>query len=133
MTRRTSTIDRMSKLPPSSRYLQRAAEPVGETEREALSKRVSDAFSDGRLESDSYRQSMDVIYGAKTLGDLVPVVEQLPAAALETPAIVGEGKLLAGQTGEIHAPARIGMVAVGAVAGVVTLLAIVAVLLFWLL
>ena len=76
---------------------------------------------------------MDVIYGAKTLGELVPVVEQLPAAALETPAIVGEGKLPAGQTGEIHPPARIGMVAVGAVAGVVTLLAIVAVLLFWLL
>ena len=52
----------MNKLPPSSRYLQRAAEPVGETEREALSKRVSDAFADGRMESDSYRQSMDVIY-----------------------------------------------------------------------
>ena len=100
---------------------------------EALSKRVSDAFADGRMESDSYRHSMDVTYGAKTLGDLVPVVEQLPAAALETPAIVGEGKLPAGQTGEIHAPARIGMVAVGAVAGVVTLLAIVAVFLFWLL
>ena len=75
----------MSKLPPSSRYLQRADEPVDETEREALSKRVSDAFADGRLESDSYQQSMDVIYGAKTLGELVPVVEQLLAAALETP------------------------------------------------
>ena len=46
----------MNKLPPSSRYLQRAAEPVGETERDALSKRVSDAFADGRMESDSYRQ-----------------------------------------------------------------------------
>ena len=123
----------MSKLPLSSRYLQRADEPIDETERETLSKRVSDAFADGRLESDSYQQSMDVIYGAKTLGELVPVVEQLPAAALETPAIVGEGKLLAGQTGEIRAPARIGMVAVRAMAGVVTLLAIVAVLLLWLL
>ena len=123
----------MSKLPPSSRYLQRADEPVDETEREALSKRVSDAFADGRLESDSYQQSMDVIYGAKTLGELVPVVEQLRAAPLETTATVGEGKLPAGQTGEIRAPARIGMVAVGAVAGVVTLLAIVAVLLLWLL
>ena len=76
---------------------------------------------------------MDVIYGAKTLGELVPVVEQLPAAALETPAIVGEGKLPAGQTGEIHTPARVGMAVVGAVVGVVTLLAIVAVLLLWLL
>ncbi len=129
MTGETSTIDRMSKLPPSSRYLQRAAEPVGDMEREALSKRVSDAFADGRMESDSYRQSMDVIYGAKTLGELVPVVEQLPAAALDTPAIVGEGKLPAGQTGELNAPTRAGWVAFGAIAGAATLLALVAVLL----
>lgn len=129
MTGETSTIDRMSKLPPSSRYLQRAAEPVGDMEREALSKRVSDAFADGRMESDSYRQSMDVIYGAKTLGELVPVVEQLPAAALDTPAIVGEGKLPAGQTGELNAPARAGWVAFGAIVGAATLLALVAVLL----
>lgn len=129
MTGETSTIDRMSKLPPSSRYLQRAAEPVGDMEREALSKRVSDAFADGRMESNSYRQSMDVIYGAKTLGELVPVVEQLPAAALDTPAIVGEGKLPAGQTGELNAPARAGWVAFGAIAGAATLLALVAVLL----
>lgn len=72
---------------------------------------------------------MDVIYAAKTLGELVPVVEQLPAAAVNTPAIVGEGKLPAGQTGEIRAPARVGWVAFGAIAGAATLLAIVAILL----
>ena len=72
---------------------------------------------------------MDVIYTAKTLGELVPVVEQLPAAAVNTPAIVGEGKLPAGQTGEIRAPARVGWVAFGAIAGAATLLAIVAILL----
>ena len=119
----------MSKLPPSSRYLQRADEAVDDVEREALTKRVSDAFADGRLDADSYRQSMDVIYAAKTLGELVPVVEQLPAAAVNTPAIVGEGKLPAGQVGEIRAPARAGWVAFGAIAGAATLLALVAFLL----
>lgn len=123
----------MSKLPPSSRYLQRSTEPVSEKEREALTQRVSDAFADGRLESDAYQQSMDVIYGAKTLGDLVPVVEQLPAAAVNTPAIVGEGKLSPGQTGELRIPARAGLVAVGVIAGVSVLLTLVLVLLFWVL
>ena len=75
---------------------------------------------------------MDVIYAAKTLGELVPVVEQLPAAAVNTPAIVGEGKLPAGQVGEIRTPARVGWVAFGAIAGAATLLAIVAILLLWL-
>jgi hypothetical protein len=123
----------MSTLPPSSRYLQRATEPVGETEREALVKRVSDAFTDGRLNQESYQQSMDVIYGAKTLGDLVPVVEQLPAAAVNTPAIVGEGKLPAGQTGELYPPARAGLMAVGAIAGIAVLLVVVVALALWLL
>jgi hypothetical protein len=126
-------MDHMSKLPPSSRYLQRADEPVGETERGALTKRVSDAFADGRLDADSYRQFMDVIYAAKTLGELVPVVEQLPAAAVNTPAIVGEGKLPAGQVGEIRTPARVGWVVFGAITGVAALLALVAVLLLLLL
>ena len=72
---------------------------------------------------------MDVIYAAKTLGELVPVVEQLPAAAVNTPAIVGEGNLPAGQVGEIRTPVRVGWVAFGAIAGAATLLAIVAILL----
>jgi len=83
----------MSNLPPSSRYLQRADEAVEEIEREALAQRVSDAYADGRLEVESYRQSMDVIYGASTLGELVPVIKQLPAAAVNTPEIVGKGTL----------------------------------------
>ena len=126
------TMDRMSNLPPSSRYLQRAGEAVDDAERESLTKRVSDAFADGRLDADAYRQSMDVIYAAKTLGELVPVVEQLPAAAVNTPAIVGEGNLPAGQVGEIRTPVRVGWVAFGAIAGAATLLAIVAILLLWL-
>ena len=94
---------------------------------------MSDAFADGRLDADSYRQFMDVIYAAKTLGELVPVVEELPAAAVNTPAIVGEGKLPAGQVGEIRTPARVGWVVFGAITGVAALLALVAVLLLLLL
>lgn len=125
----------MSNLPPSSRYLQRADEAVEEIEREALAQRVSDAYADGRLEAESYRQSMDVIYGASTLGELVPVIEQLPAAAVNTPEIVGKGTLLAGQTGTSATPARIVWPAVGVVAGILVLLILVAVIgaLLWIL
>lgn len=69
-----------------------------------LSKRVSGAFADGRIESDPYQQSMGVIYGTKTLDDLVPVTEQLPIATLEIPAIIGEEGLPTGQTGGAHTP-----------------------------
>lgn len=78
----------MSSLPPSSKYLQQADSAVEDDEREALTKRLSDAFADGRLEQDDYMAALDVVYGAQHLGELVPVVERLPAASVETPGIV---------------------------------------------
>ena len=77
-----------SSLPPSSRYLQQAGAAVDDVEREALTKRLSDAFSDGRMGQDDYMASLDTVYSAATLGELVPVIEQLPAAATEVPSIV---------------------------------------------
>ena len=126
----------MSNLPSSSRYLQRADEAVEEIEREALAQRVSDAYADGRLEVESYRQSMDVIYGASTLGGVGACDKsnsQLPPST--TPEIVGKGTLPAGQTGAPATLARIVWPAVGIVAGIVVLLILVAVIgaLLWIL
>lgn len=87
----------MSSLPPSSRYLQQASAAVEDDEREALTKRLSDAFADGRLAQEDYMASLDVVYGAKNLGELVPVIEQLPAAAVEVPNMVQGSKLPAGE------------------------------------
>ncbi len=87
-------------LPPSSKYIQKAHEPVDDVEREAISKRLSDAYADGRVSQDDYLGAMDVVYGARTLGDLVPVMEKLPAAATDVPAIVGTGSVPAGQVNE---------------------------------
>lgn len=78
----------MSSLPPSSKYLQQAGSAVDDDEREALAERLSAAFADGRLEQDDYMAGLDVVYGAQHLGELVPVIEQLPAAPVETPGIV---------------------------------------------
>ena len=114
----------MAELPPSSKYHQRAESPVDEVEREALVKRLSDAYADGRMEQDDYLSALDAVYGANRLGDLVPVVERLPAPATEVPAIVGTGTAPAGEL----VPAKGGL-ALGfmAVAGILSLLLVLAV------
>lgn len=75
-------------LPPSSKYLQRSGDPLDEVERESITKRLNEAFADGRITHDEYAAAMDTLYSARTLGDLVPVVEKLPAAPANVPAIV---------------------------------------------
>ena len=41
-------------LPPSSKYLQRAADPVDDVERESLTARLNSAFAEGRVTHDEY-------------------------------------------------------------------------------
>ncbi len=84
-------------LPPSSKYLQRSADPVDDAERESITRRLNQAFADGRISHDQYAADMDIVYAARVLGDLVPVIERLPAAVDNVPAIIEEGKLPAGQ------------------------------------
>lgn len=68
-------MEPMTSLPPSSKYRQRASEAVDDLERESLTTRLSDAYADGRLDQDSYMAALDVVYDARSLGELVPVVE----------------------------------------------------------
>lgn len=72
-------------MPPSSKYLQQADAAVDDIEREALTKQLSDAFADGRMSQDEYMTAMDTLYQAQSLGELVPVVEHLPAKVDEVP------------------------------------------------
>ncbi|GAA4904689.1 hypothetical protein GCM10025789_24790 [Tessaracoccus lubricantis] len=113
-------------LPPSSKYLQRANDPVDETERSSITQRLNDAFADGRLTHDEYAAAMDVVYDARTLGDLVPVMEKLPAAATSVPAIVEQGGPPAGQVSEarslVPVAALVGIVGVSLVAVLIILL-----------
>lgn len=118
-------------LPPSSKYLQRRADPVDDVERESLTQRLNGAFADGRISHDQYAEAMDTLYAARSLGDLVPVVEKLPAAAENAPAIVERGTLPAGQVTQARDLAPLGLL-VGAVGVVlVAALAILLVILFF--
>ncbi|HJE51613.1 MAG TPA: DUF1707 domain-containing protein [Tessaracoccus flavescens] len=88
-------------LPPSSKYIQRSGDPLDEVERDSITKRLNAAFADGRITHDEYAEHMDTLYAARTLGDLVPVIEKLPAAATSVPAIVEQDRALpAGQVTE---------------------------------
>lgn len=75
----------MPELPPSSKYLQQADQPIDDIERESLSKKLADAYADGSMQQHEYMQSLDVVYEASTLGELVPVIEHLPATADPVP------------------------------------------------
>lgn len=115
-------------LPPSSKYLQRSGDPVDDTERDSITTRLNAAFGDGRISHDEYARFMDIVYGATTLGDLIPVIESLPAAADNTPAIVATGALPAGTVSGSRdlAPLAIvvGVVGVALIAVLVVLLVV---------
>jgi hypothetical protein len=93
-----------SDLPISSPYRSTPQAPVSEDERNQLSSRLNAAFEAGQVDSDDYRARLDRLFAARTLGELVPVVEGLPP--LQTyadPAIVATRT--GGRPGEL-APSR---------------------------
>ncbi|WP_130866047.1 DUF1707 SHOCT-like domain-containing protein [Acidipropionibacterium timonense] len=75
----------MRALPPSSKYVARRDDPVDDAERTALVTRVNDAYTAGQLDDDSYRRCLDAVFAAARLGDLAPVVEQLPTPTAAEP------------------------------------------------
>lgn len=88
----------MNELPRSSKYRSTPDEPVSDQERDQLTTRLNQAFADGKLTQEDYSAKLDELYVATKLGDLVPVVESLPAAqTYQDPAIVQQ----LGQPGEL--------------------------------
>lgn len=118
----------MNSLPPSSRYLQQPGAAVEDAEREALAKRLSDAFADGRLDQEDYMSSLDVVYGAQQLGELVPVVERLPAAAVETPNMIQGSTLPAGEISTSRNVLLPAVLVTGAILALLVVLAVLVVL-----
>lgn len=68
----------MNNLPISSKYRSQSHEPVSDAEREDLGRRLNDEFTKGTINAEHYPQLLDRVYEAKTLGELLPVVEALP-------------------------------------------------------
>lgn len=89
----------MDNLPISSKYRSRAADVADDAEREAVASRVNDAYVAAAIDADQYRELLDRTYAARTLGELAPVVENLPALRTHAePAIVEQrGHLAPGE------------------------------------
>ncbi|GAB3915291.1 hypothetical protein GCM10011575_39900 [Microlunatus endophyticus] len=117
----------MSELPISSKYRSTPDAPVSDGEREELTRRLNDAFAAGRLDQETYSAHLDQLYAAQRLGDLVPVVQNLPALqTYSDPAMVQQAS--GGRPGEVSA-ARPANRAALYVVGVVVIIAILLIIL----
>lgn len=105
----------MNNLPISSKYHSQSHEPVSEAEREDLSKRLNDEFTKGTIDADHYPALLDRVYEAKTLGELVPVVEALPVkTTYDQPDIVMQaGGPAAGELTQSNDAKKLGLYMIG--------------------
>jgi hypothetical protein len=58
-----------------------ASHRASDAEREAVAERLRGAAAEGRLDADELDERLGRAYGARTIGDLVPLTADLPAAA----------------------------------------------------
>lgn len=116
----------MSELPISSKYRSRPNDPVTEAEREQLSNRLNEALTRGTLDQETYSSRLDQLFAAQRLGELVPVVESLPAQPVSNdPQIVQQGGGKPGELAEAKDATRLSLLAIGGIAAIVILLVIV--------
>lgn len=114
----------MDNLPISSKYRSTPNEPVTDQERDELTVRVNEAYTDGKLDDEQYHAHLDQVFAARTLGELVPVVAAVgPAPTYKEPAIVAQTTSnRPGELAEIRPPGQAGKVVLGIVVGGVSLL-----------
>lgn len=118
----------MSELPISSKYRSTPDVPVSDGERDELTRRLNDAFAAGQLDQDTYSARLDQLYAAQRLGDLVPVVQNLPAVqTYNDPAMVQQ--VGGGRPGEVSQARSANRPALYVVAAVVIIAIILIILL----
>ncbi len=123
---RVTYAGRVEQLPISSRYRSRAGEPVDDAERNEVSERLNAAYAAGDLAEEEYRGRLEALFGARTLGELAPVVQGLPPVPThDQPAIVAQG----GRPGELSESRRPGALVPLVLAGGTALVLLLVVLL----
>jgi hypothetical protein len=119
-----------SNLPISSPYRSTPDAPVTDAERDRLSARLNAAFTAGTLDQDDYRARLDLLFAAKRLGELLPVVNGLPPLPTHSsPAIVASSSGQPGELSESRSPGMLTAAVVGGVAAAILLIAILLVVL----
>ena len=119
-----------SNLPISSPYRSTPDAPVTDAERDRLNARLNAAYTAGTLEQEDYQTRLDLLFAAKRLGELVPVVDGLlPLPTHSSPAIVASSNGQPGELSESRSPGMLTAAVVGGVAAAILLIAILLVLL----
>jgi hypothetical protein len=119
-----------SNLPISSPYRSTPDAPVTDAERDRLNSRLNAAYTAGTLAQEDYQARLDLLFAAKRLGELVPVVEGLPPLpTYSSPAIVSSSGGQPGELSESRPPGRLTATVVGGVAVAILIIAILLVLL----
>ena len=119
-----------SNLPISSPYRSTPDAPVTDAERDRLNARLIAAYTAGTLAQEDYQARLDLLFAAKRLGELVPVVEGLPPQpTYSSPAIVASSSGQPGELSESRPPGRLTAAVVGGLAAAILIIAILLVLL----
>lgn len=121
----------MDEVPISSPYRSTPEAPVTEGERNSLSARLNSAYEAGALDSDDFARRLDQLFAARSMGELLPVVQGLPPLPTHTsPAIVANPTTSTpGQLATSRSATTLTVAAVGVLVGVVLLIAILLVIL----
>ncbi|MFT8396677.1 DUF1707 SHOCT-like domain-containing protein [Propionibacterium sp.] len=93
----------MSGLPIESSYSREPSRPISDAERDEFTTRLNSAYERGDIPVETYQQTMDSLYAARTVGELVPLTAVLPARYRTTdPA--GSGSEVELKPGEVNVP-----------------------------
>lgn len=64
---------------------------ASDAERERVAERLREAVAEGRLDMEEFEQRLDATFKARTHGELVPLVSDLPAPGTASPAVPATG------------------------------------------
>jgi len=120
----------MSGSPVEAEYAHDASSEVTTADRDNLSNRLNDAFAGGALTMEDYQTRLNALFQATKRGELVPVVQGLPAQYRSNePAVGGDQPGKPGELAPIGpAPRNLVLVGLGG-AAILVVLILVAVLL----
>jgi hypothetical protein len=76
-------VEPMSEVTPPEHGRMRASD----ADRDSVAHRLREALAEGRLDPDEHSERLDAVYRAKTLGELVPLTEDLPEQSGSTASV----------------------------------------------
>lgn len=84
LEKRSSLDKRSSDQPPAARPSAEADVRASDADRDRVADILREALAEGRLDAEEHSERLDAVYAAKTMGELEPVVRDLPQPGTRT-------------------------------------------------